>query len=69
MEVLAFNMKPLLTDTERYEIINKWVNNGPLSYSNLVAQTEFYIVKKYIKKDKMKILDKIKYILWKFCYE
>ena len=41
------NMKEILTDKERYEIINGWLTYGPTSYYNLVRQTELFIIEKY----------------------
>jgi hypothetical protein len=39
-------MQQRLTDKECYSIISNWLNNGPVTYYNLVKQTEFAILKK-----------------------
>lgn len=39
-------MQQRLTDKECYAIISEWLNNGPVTYYNLVKQTEFAILKK-----------------------
>jgi hypothetical protein len=40
------NMKEILTDKQRYDIINSWSNYGPTTYYNLVRQTEMFIIEK-----------------------
>jgi hypothetical protein len=44
-------MQERLTDKECYSIISDWLNNGPVTYYNLVKQTEFAILKKNAKND------------------
>lgn len=46
LDLQVFNMKTVLTEKERYKIINEWATRGPVTYYNLVAQTEFYILNK-----------------------
>jgi len=55
-------MKSILTQDERYSIISQWVANGPVSYYNLVRQTEMAILQKQSNRT---ILSRIKNALFK----
>jgi hypothetical protein len=43
---LVNNMNEILTEKERYDVINGWLNYGPTTYYNLVRQTEISILEK-----------------------